>query len=185
MSIELLKELEDLKQVEKELSSQLGKKIDAKSRQYIKNALVDFEKFFVEKGFQITPGPSNISASYGSLKAQLKHSDPSVPYVGTYIRFDLCLQLPQKAEYIIALNQRGKKSGISVSFSSGTKLDPKSQLQMDIERLKEEIEKFKTRIADFQNEEWVFYLRNGDKSINPFSGEAFDSIYDLLTSLTK
>ncbi|WP_312560843.1 hypothetical protein [Anaerospora sp.] len=176
MSIKLLKELEDLKQVKNQLSSQMNKHIDIRINQFAVNAFTDFERFFKEKGFKIQFDEKRIAASYGSLIANLSY-DPSVQYFGIYLKFDLYLQFLDRTTHTIALNPTTIDM-VSISY------EYENQIQKEIAQTRDQIEKLTSKINNFSEEEWAFFLQDNN-SKSPHSGEIFKSFYDLLDSLIK
>ncbi|HEY3426361.1 MAG TPA: hypothetical protein VGL27_16305 [Negativicutes bacterium] len=179
MNFKLLKELEDLKQTQENLSSQLETKIDARIKQSINDAFHDFDKFFNAKGFQVQIGKQNISASYEKLKVTLKHAIPKAPYTGCYLVFNLDSQLQENTNYDILLISKSKNR---FSISYNTSEDPDEQLRQNIQQVKARMGELETRIQNFSDEAWCFRLRlkQSDTSRQIIS---YDSISDLLAIL--
>lgn len=180
MNLALLKELEDLRQVQNRLASQLNEKFDSKVKEYTNLAFQDFEKFFVEQGFKVQKSNQSITANYGSLASTLKYDTPEAPYFGAYFVYDLMIEIQGKTEYNIALNP--EKSGSGFSTYSVPK-DPDEQLKLEIQKNKESNQRAEARIANIHKEEWFFELRQQNSKEKYAQVTKFGSMYKLLESL--
>lgn len=163
MNIEELKKLDDLKQEEEKSSQLLKAKIDAKIRQYTNMAFNDFEKYFNEHKFELKKNTQSISASYGNLIATLSYDTSEGFYIGKYFVYSLVTYLPDKAEYIINLNPQSRTTIESIDdVILNFELCPKTTKKQSIPNQKQ----FNRPIAPLE------------KTVK------FNSVYDLLTSLT-
>lgn len=182
MNIELMKELEDLKNVNKDLGLRLNEKIEATVKRLVSHSLDDFERFFISKGFQVQKDHRNATASYGSIKASLT-SQPDEGYIGYTFVFDLIIG-PEKYDVIFASNWSGRGSS-AYSVPS----DPDEKLKQEIRLIKESNERALSRINSFDDEEWHLVLREQTKNIPTRlqayqTAKKFPTMYELLSNLS-
>lgn len=183
MSIELMKKLEDLKQIKKQQLTQLSKKVDQKKAQSIKKVVDDFAKFFHEKGFQIASRNGFTEAKYGDLNVTLSHEDPSTDYFGVIFRFELDLKALNKSDVIVLLDS--KKPGIQFSSNPSQSDSEESRLRNEILSKENEIAGVATRLENFDNEEWQLFIKNENANPGNHFSEPYASMYDLLADLIK
>ena len=181
-----MKQLEDLEQIKKQYANQLFQKGEQKKFQCIKDVVNDFSTFFSEKEFEVTKQRTRqkaiTQATYGSLKAELSHGDPSSNYMGVQFSFDLDLTALKMSKMTVVLNRT--TPGISSSITSGSS-SKDSQLKQDISRTEQEIEDIKTRLDNFDSEKWKLFIKNENANSSYLFSEPYSSMYDLLTDLIK
>jgi len=177
MNIELMKELEDLNNINKHLGLQLNAKIEATVKRLVSLSLDDFERFFKSKGFQVQKDHRNANASYGIIKASLT-SQPDEGYIGYTFVFDLIIG-PEKYDVIFASD----RSGIASSAYSIPN-DPDEKLKQEIRRIRESNQRALNRINSFDSEQWRLVLKPQTKDAQARrTAKKFSTMYDLLASL--
>ncbi|TCL35661.1 hypothetical protein EV210_111127 [Anaerospora hongkongensis] len=172
MNLDLFKELEDEKQINKKLAVQLEKEINTKIGQLVQSSTNDFERFFKERDFKVQKEPRCVTAKYGSAKVSLQ-SQPEHGYMGYYFIFDLTLG-PDK--YGVSLNPKIDNHVPSSHISSDTKGD---KISNQIQLLKESNRRAEDRIKNFPSEEWYLELLKQNKRLYKFN-----TMYELLTFIT-
>lgn len=176
MNIDLLKQVEDLTRDKNEVWSELKGLINEKINNVIIEALNDFEKYFKSKGFTIQKSNTNIIASYGKLKADMKFS-PYTLILDSYPCFELKLLFPEEKLYMIGLFNN-TSNHFAIILSKGN--DDKA-LKYNVEKLNDEILKTKERIESFDTEQWSLAYENVEQPTN--FDNSFTSLYDLLESV--
>lgn len=179
MNLELLKELEDLKQIQKSLYPKLQQQIDARIQQSITNSFNDFERFFKENDFQIHLREQSIFATYGSLKAALEYEISSDSDTDNYFAFNLIFELPNRQEFLLSLNPL-VNTELLLSCPTNPVHAEKIQIEDEIQQVKVQIEKLKLRIHSFSSESWVYKLRLKNQKIKQVEDSIFNSMYELL-----
>lgn len=158
MNITEEKELAELKEQHDLVIKDLSKKITDRVNQFAAGALLDFENHFKPEGFEITKSQFKVTATYKGLSVVLSHEDPTVPYLGTYLPFDLLVNFREKRKYKILVVSKAKKK--KHPFDDNSQLEP-------IAEARENIQKTLNRLNSFEDDIWEFVIQK-DPNKNHF-----------------
>mgnify|MGYP000257442953 CR=1 FL=1 len=184
MNIELMKQLEDLKEIYENLCSKLEKQIIVKKDLYIQNVKKDFSDFFKEKGFQInTENDEFTTATYKSLVARLSHADPTTNYFGCLFAFDLDLKSLNDNEYSIMLDRGVRKWTSSTASTESLNESDDTKMQKEIDSVKSSIEEIQKLLDNLKSEIWKLFIKNGNST--RYTNDGYLSMNELLSSIIK
>lgn len=175
-------ELEILQKDIDSLSQTLSGKLINKVDQSITTVSQDFIDFFSNHDFKIQKALRKITATSGSHQAVLEYPDPSTPYMGTEMPFDLTLHLTDKMNFIVLLNQKGKRFHVTTQILSS---DPEQRLKDQIKEKQKTRENLVHRIDNFSNEVWDLELRLKNPHGAEIENSRFDSMKDLLETIIQ
>ncbi|HWP51730.1 MAG TPA: hypothetical protein VN626_08550 [Clostridia bacterium] len=186
MSLALLIEIEDKKELLNHIDAQLGEKIRDKATFELALACHDFRKFFEAHNFKVQEtveeGNRALTAQYGNLKATL-HYNPSQQTVGIYAVLYLSVKLGRNEKYKIVL-QRRETSRLDVSVAAvnySLKDTPEIQQGHELDRLQKQIDTAKERLENFLQEQWAYTIMTDKDS----PSGSFDSMADILDHLIR
>lgn len=177
-----MSELEIIQKDINSLNQTFSVKLENKIDQYINAVSEDFSNFFAEHDFTIQKTFRKITASSGKHQAVLEYPDPSTPYMGTEMPFDLTLHLTDKMNFVVLLNQKGKRFHVTTQILSN---NPEQRLKDQIKEKRNIRDNLIHRIDNFSNEVWDLELRLKNPHGAEIENNRFDSMKDLLESIIQ
>lgn len=168
MTIQELKELENLKKTKEDLITNLIKKRSNALKYFLDSVITDFKKFFKAQEFKIEENGLNITATYLNLQAIL--NIPNDVYNFPIFNL-LLLYMPKRIEYTASIFL--KEIGDSTSFYNG------DSFEIQKEEVKKTIDKLKSQLENYQGNDWTIRL-NGTGTLN---GRYFDSLHEALSEI--
>lgn len=186
MSLALLIEIEDKKELLSRIDAQLEEKIRDKAAFELALACHDFRKFFEAHNFKVEEsteeGNRALNAQYGDLRVTL-HYNPAQQHAGAYAVLYLSVRLNRNEKYKIVLQRQEKKRlDIGVAAVNYTLRDtPEVQQGQELDRLQKQIETTRERLGNFEQEKWIYAVATDRDSL---SG-SFTSIAEILVYLIR
>jgi len=187
MNLQKIKELEDLKAKIGDLAKPYMNDLTAIKIQTLKTAKSDFISYFEEQGFKLNFEQFNQQqqegekciASYGSFKIELFIPKVEIEYMGAMSSFTLKTNM----EYLILLNESGRKSGVYSTITSAPKNEDE-KLQLEIDRVNRDIENIKNDYQTLKENGLTFTFKEKENSntgrlINQISKE-FKTLREIL-----
>lgn len=185
MSLALLIEIEDKKQLLNQIEAQLDEKIRDKAAFELALACHEFRKFFEAHNFKVDEsledGSRALNAQYGDLKVSL-HYNPAQQHAGVYAVLYLAVKLNRNEKYKIVLQRQSNSLNVNVATINYSLKDaPEIQQGQELDRLGQRAETARDRLAHFEQEEWHYSIMT-DKG-GP-SG-SFGSMGEILVCLIR
>lgn len=185
MSLALLIEIEDKKELLNKIDAQLDEKIRDKSAFELALACHDFRKFFEAHNFKVEEsteeGNRALSAQYGDLRVTL-HYNPAQQHAGAYAVIYLAVKLGRSEKYKIILQRQEKKRldiGVAVNYS--LKDTPEVQQGQELDRLQKQIESATKRLENFPQEKWAYSVVADRDNLS----DSFASLAEILVYLVR